>query len=518
MPPKFHTAVGYNLFSEILDRTVVFFEKKSFSFLGYGKSAVVRRVMQRFTEVGLSPFIAKASIHYKQNPDSSIFDEEKIDFADFTFHSSNNTLNIGFKLFLRSFGEFLIHWWMVLFTHLSTPFTRRERMISPVTIVFGVGSESFSGDDGKFLRFCREGPITPLRSSQHIIVMSVNNVTSNEPAYAEYARFPLLALHRCWNMTIVDFFMFFLRHVWLGFVYLYAVLRFPMLALLGKDFAYHEMVLRLNREGAIRDMIITNSNYSSQPMWMSDLPNKQFSTHMIFYSMNIVPFVYKHDQVEAFLPNYRFLKVDALWVWTEYYSHYLKSIGVLGTMHIVGPILWYLPEVLQNVKKRKRDAINIALFDVTPYQQAMEAKLGMVYNYYSASNVEKFLDDICRMSEYIKSLYGKEVVITLKHKREYHPMHDQGYIDFVEGLERGKRVRLADPGQNLYEMIANSDITIVLPYSSPFHVAVSMGKRAILYDPSEELIPAYEKNGLVSFAAGREALLVSINEALSESQ
>jgi hypothetical protein len=59
----------------------------------------------------------------------------------------------------------------------------------------------------------------------------------------------------------------------------------------------------------------------------------------------------------------------------------------------------------------------------------------------------------------------------------------------------------------MYAMLANSDLSIIVPWSSPAYVASHLGRRAVFFDPTMELLPTFESASLVMFASGRTELL-----------
>jgi polysaccharide biosynthesis PFTS motif protein len=69
---------------------------------------------------------------------------------------------------------------------------------------------------------------------------------------------------------------------------------------------------------------------------------------------------------------------------------------------------------------------------------------------------------------------------------------------------------------NMYALLANSDLVIVVPYSSPAYVASSRGAHAVYFDPTKTLMPAFQPAPLVTFASGRAELLRVALDAVSD--
>lgn len=508
---SFHSAIGYLAFEKLGASVSVFFEKNSPSFLGYSQEAVARRCIQRFAELALVDFLKVEAAYHATHACSSLR-EQRIGIAGMSLMPQTGRVAPGIRLIGRSLAEFAAHWSMVLAAHLRALFRASPDGKQPATVLIGVGKESLTGPDGdaEFVRYCMEGPITPLRDATMLIVAATDRLSSTSDHIA-YARFPFLHLAASAGLSLPGFLRFLAGHLGALAAYGYAVIRFPFVATLGRDFAYHAMISRLNREGMLRDVVLSNSAYTAQPLWMVDLPERHFRTHMVWYSMNSVPFVYCWDNVRTDVPNFKYIRVDETWAWTEAFAAYLQSLGISGAFHAVGPILWYLPEISSF---SAADRIRVAVFDVTPVRPELEQEFGLFYNYYSAANSKKFLEDVVRAV--VVAAGGRSVDIILKHKRNHHPIHDPGYIALVEQLERDSNIELADADCNMYTLLQSCHLAIVIPYSSPAFVAASEGVPAIYFDPNEELVPRYEKSELITFASGRQELENQLTNACRE--
>jgi polysaccharide biosynthesis PFTS motif protein len=311
-----------------------------------------------------------------------------------------------------------------------------------------------------------------------------------------------------------QFFRFCYRHLHALGAYLFAIMRCPMISILGRDFAYHAMLAHLNHEALIECIVITNTNYSAQPLWMTDLPCRRFLTHMVWYSQNTIPLVYADDPIGSELPNYRHMRVDVSWVWTVQYSAYLRSLEVPGKINVVGPILWQLPPAADIGRARKNDLV-IVVFDVTPVTDERAGKIGLFRNYYNAVNMSGFLRGVVRVKEMLEQDAGKRVRVLLKHKRGFNSGHDHRYIHFVEELEVKGKVELISFNANIYELISQADIVVVAPYSSPAYIADHLAIPSIFFDSSGELLPTYEKGQDINFASGDDGLMLLANAIIS---
>jgi polysaccharide biosynthesis PFTS motif protein len=246
---------------------------------------------------------------------------------------------------------------------------------------------------------------------------------------------------------------------------------------------------------------------------MHSLPERRYKTHMAWYSQNSIPFVYREDPIEEPMPHFRHIRVDETWVWTEGFADYLRRIGVKGEVHVIGPILFYLPSA---VKINSHSPIRVAVFDVTPFNPEVEKKLGLIDNYYKSDTLIQFMQDILLARGAIENKAGIESSILLKHKRNYHPLHDPHYISFIqESCSSELHFQLVPYETNMFSLLSECNLAVVIPYSSPAYVASYLGIPAIYYDPTRELLPTYEENPLISFASGRDELIHTIREILA---
>ena len=513
----FRTERGYVEFESVISRVEAWAEIAAFDVLGYRRNSLASRLVQRVVEVGLVPFIQECA-RGAEHGSPLVLASEVVRFSDFTVETPSGTVRLRPLCVVRSMVEFALHWLHVAGIALLAVLSRGEGK-SAATLLFGVGSESlaFGSDDGRFADFCRNGPVVPLSEATRMVVQTASKIRPVQPNRFEYARFPLFALLQGNVRSLIDFLRFMLEHLQAAGAYVFAVIRLPLVSLLGRDFAYHALVTYLNRKSLIEAVVITNSNYSSQPLWMSDLPGRRFLTHLVWYSQNTVPLVYADEPIKVNIPNFRHMRIDVSWVWTDAYAAYLRTMSIPGDIHVVGPILWYLPPV-SAVPKDASDDIMFTVFDVTPVKDAVAESIGLLGNYYSTETMTQFVEETLSVCRELEVRTGRRVRLSLKHKRSYNPrLHDPRYIDLISRLSAsGGGLELIPFETNMYALLANSDLVIVVPYSSPAYVASSRGAHAVYFDPTKTLMPAFQPAPLVTFASGRAELLRVALDAVSD--
>ena len=513
----FRTERGYVEFEAVISCVEAWIDVAAFDVLGYRRNSLARRLVQRFVEIGLVPFVRVcAQLAECGNP--LVLVPRAVRFSDFTVEMSSGKVSLRPWCVVRCMAEFVLHWLHVVGIATLAFLSRGERK-GAATLLFGVGSESltFGSDDARFVDFCQNGPVAPLSEATRVVVQTASKIRSVQYNCFEYARFPLFALLQGNVQGLINFLRFMLEHLRAAGAYVFAVVRLPLVSLLGRDFAYHAVVTYLNRKGLIEAVVITNSNYSSQPLWMSDLPGRRFFTHMVWYSQNTVPLVYADEPIKVNIPNYRHMRIDVSWVWTDAYAAYLRALSIPGAIHVVGPILWYLPPV-SAVPKDASDDIMFTLFDVTPVRDAVAESIGLFGNYYSAQNMAQFVEETLSVCRELESRTGRRVRLSLKHKRSYSTrLHDPRYMELISRLSAsGGGIELIPFVTNMYSLLAKSDLAIVVPYSSPAYVASSSGAHAVYFDPTKTLLPTFQPAPLVAFASGRAELLRVAWDAVSD--
>ncbi len=502
----------YAAFNRRIDAVTPWITSKVQPFCGYAAHKVTWRFRQRCTELAVPAFM-RACVVWFGRTGLLPADTERVDCSGLRFETDRSvTLSLG--LFLRAFAEFVLHWLHALAAILLCLRLRPSDTAS-ITLAFGIGTENLiaDGSDARFLAYCRHGPIVPLVEAEMLVVQAVQRVTSTEPDRVRYHRFPLFAALRWRGLGPLAWLRALTSHVVALVSFGWSVMRCPSAIILWRDAAYHAAAAALDRAAGLRAVVLTNSNNASQPLWMTDLQDRRFRTHMVHYSQNSIPIVYAADPVRSNFPGYRHIRVDVSWVWTEGYAKYLKGIGVPGEIHPVGPILWYLLRPAPT--DSEYEDIRIAVFDVTPIRNDVELRIGEINNYYSTANMIRFIEDILYACAKMEQATGKRVRILLKHKRTYKPDHDQDYISLIEKISGpGQAVELLPPDANMYSLISGCDLTLVIPYSSPAFVATSLGCQAIYYDPTMELQPVYDKQPFLTFVAGRDNLVNALRRVL----
>lgn len=506
-----YLARDYQAFDELVEQIKSWVARSAPDMAGYWKTAVAARITQRVTEVGFRPFLAERGRARAVGRSVSMDPGRTLRFGGLVVNISDGGTRPDWRTLLKSFAVFGRRWLEAAVVCGTGVFRRgkaRERR-GTILLAMGMSAVTVRGDDRRFAEFCRRGPIAPLRDASWLVVETTSGMlVSTEPERIEYTTNPVYILARAQRWRPEEFLRFLAEHVRALIAYVVAVARCRLTCILARDLAHHAMVSALNRRGLIEAVVMPHAALG-QALWMSDLAGRRFASHMVWYSSNSTPLAHISDPVTADYAGFRQIRVDVSWVWTEQFARYLKGLGVDGAMKVVGPILWYMPDGTEALSAH--DCIRIAVFDVVPVKPELEAALGIVYyNYYRTECVVDFVEDVLAACQALEARTGKRVLVSLKPKRDSDVIHDPRYAAFIDEVRNSRRATVVPPETNVFSLLGASDVAIVIPYSSPAYVASHLGKPAIYYDPTEELFPTYERNPLVTFAAGRESLIETL--------
>jgi hypothetical protein len=517
---KFNSATVSKLFDDVVDNIESFIvQSASFSIKIYSKKGIIDRTVQiiaSFEKINFGREVTKNPIGLN----NKLANDRVINLRRFQYDPRTEKLKIKLFYFILSVAKFFLKWLQIFFVSL----VKRDKFLSgkesPLTLLYGMHSFNLSEIPYRngFIDFCKKGPIVPLSSANFLIIEgrnSDNTLFKNE--YFLYNKDPILALFKAQKLSITDFFKFSILHLNVFLQYFKLIISFPIFAILYDDFAYYSVVNTLNSKRAIKDVILTVGSSSFQPLWMSSIKDKSFRTHMIWYAKSTIwEYVYKFDKsVYTTRAEFRHIRVDETWSWTQGFSNYLKSIGVTGEFHNVGPILFYMPTV---EKTPVSNVINIVIFDAIPRKKTVsDSILGEknIYTYGSLQNLTDFLKDIISVSELYGKSVNRTVKLSLKHKRKLHPWMSREYFDLVNSLlNEHESLEIVPIKVNLYSLIKGADLVLSVPYSSSLYLSNYLNTLSIFYDPTTTLVPLYEKGDNISFASGKGELLARLEELI----
>lgn len=484
-----------------------------FAACGYSAETLLDRLMQRIVEIALSPYVA--AIKNACAGGNSVLPVRgvRINCGRFLMEIGSGEPTVTVRQFLSNQLEFCVHWAYCLVSIFMVK--SRATNLSAV-LVFGVGEESLfvEKSDERFVDYCRNGPIAPLREGKRFLIQSMStNASSCQPAFS-YFRHPLIALLREVRLGILGRAHLLANHLCLFCAYWFAAFRLPQLSLLGRDFAYSTITRGLDRRELIEAIVLTISSYASQPLWLRELSRAR--VHMVSYSQNWKPIIYAADRLESDVPNLRWIRADTHWVWTHSFADYLQSLCHAKSIEVVGPIVWYLPEI----RSPREDLIEVIIFDVPAFSDEVAVGCGELTNYYHPDNLYSFVRDIVSIRAKMESAFGLPVKLKIKTKRGYNcSAFDLAYFEFLERLNSVGHISLEHHSTNMYSLISASRLVIAYPFTSPATISDVLRVPSIYYDPTGSIVGHNfcDQPSLTDFANTPESLLDVAISALRKS-
>lgn len=450
-------------------------KKFNFGFDGIPDDEIVRRLSQIYVKENFSRFNQQYADGQKN------YQEE----ADLKKAIKNYFSFLGYLIKFSALGV----WQLVL----------SRKKFGNTNCLFDVHGfdKLFKSELVKSKHFFNAGPIKFFNDSDFILITSNDKFSGDKFCFIKN---PWLELLRHKNLSLFDSLFLISQSIGLMIKFSWIMLRFPVLNKLFRDFGFFPLVELVNRAKILKFYAFTNTLADEQNLAINFCHERTFSTHFVSYSVNSKPMKYTYHEGKEFaeFPYFRNIIVDHAWTWDEDQANWLKSFNPHIKTHVVGPILFYLPEFERTV--HKTNEASIAFFDVTPFSDAHIKKgLGWHgYNYYNAPNAIQLLQDLIEVFPQHK--------VVLKPKRNYIAEHDQNYVKLVMSLKNEKKLELLPTDLNIFQMIADSDLVITTPYSSPALIAPSLGKKAIYYDPTGFVVCNYQLPEGVYFCSGKNEL------------
>jgi hypothetical protein len=498
---RYTTGKVYRDYDDIIKKVEHWLTKKSPNILGCEDCHVKARIIQRIVELSFVRINLKKPLTFWRT--FNVAGRLKI-------QCETGIVSVFLKEWFRNIALFIAIWFHMLFYLISALFRNAPAKSFPATLMMEAGG-GYEECDDQFVRFCKFGPITPLSNAAGIIIRSSHTPKKKTDQNFSYVPHPLVHLIEN-HLQRLHRLQLLAQHLLAPIVFIRALIACPISILVSRDISYIPLVDWLDKKDLIEAIVITNSAFTSQPLWMKGLYGQRFKLHMVWYSQNFIPKVYVGEKKGSNLPSARHMRVDVHWVWTKGFKLYLSSLNQRSEINVVGSILWYLPEKLVAINNKQ---LKIAVFDVMPLLDDSGA-YGAVKNYYSASTIQKFITDILGICKRIEEVSGKKITIFLKHKRKPKlGINSTQYLDFINNIQNNNpNFKLIDSQVNLYDLIEKCAISISIPYTSTAYVAAELKKHAIYYDPLSELIPKHEKSKFIHFASGESALQVSLYKYL----
>lgn len=499
---------AFNAFSRHVEQTREWLSQRCDAAVGFSSAELLDRLAQYVVDRGLPSFAQavqtrRAAGEAPMPPEGTV-----LVCGAATMTVGSGALSIARSNVLRLSVDFVVHWAYVLVAIVAGAVTARPLDAAVLVHDLSDSDTRVEGIDAAFVAFCRQGPITPLVNARRLFVSGTEG-PSTDPSLI-YCRYPLVSLVREGRRGVIGRSLLALRHLALLVTYPLAVVRTPMLAVLGRELAYSAVARELDRQGAIDAIVHTCSSYRHQPVWARGLGRAR--THMVWYAQNWRPLRKVEGDEASHFPTTRWIRADEHWVWTESFATFLREV-LTGTMHVVGPILFRLPSRLPPDPSR----FVVLVFDVPAVSDAiMIDPNGEIDNYFHPDRLCAFLRDIVSLKAPLEARLGRAVTIRLKMKRGYQPDYAREYYTFVDDLVARGEIELAEPRDNLFELVSTGTLAISYPFTSAAYVAEAMQIPSIYYDATGLMVSQdFSARGCVAFARRPAELAEALVQGLS---
>ena len=484
--PKFHTSLVYDEYVNYLKK--IKFETDFETDL-VSKEQIQNRLKQKFVSSTLHLYGKKFSdfvvINNSVPSDAQFYDLNSIKV------NAQSKVELSLIVKVKSLLEFISEWFLFLVCIILNRFTANKIETGSVSLLFGLGQESILNEnsDKRFVNYLKsydKHKIEPLGQFESLVVQSDTRIKSTAD-HIFYSKYPQAFIFKKYNFKWMQYFKIFGLHFLSLGDFFKIVVCHPELISIARDFSCLRVFSYISGLGLIKDIMYTMSNCTYQPLWMRLAQTKKPKINKVHYSQNCRQLVYKDYLHEAVNPYFFEVFADTAWVWTDDFKQFVSQVYKCSDVRAVGPIMFYLPTEASSAQFNQTE-FNISLFDVTPFNDDYIKSIGVLNNYYSSENLKKFLHDLIHVSIQIEKELNLKINIFLKHKRSYHKLHEQSYIDLCSQYISQKKIITIPFEENIFNFIADTDLSVAIPYTSTAHICAHYGKESLYYDPTGEIL------------------------------
>lgn len=216
------------------------------------------------------------------------------------------------------------------------------------------------------------------------------------------------------------------------------------------------------------EILICNKLKIKSILWLYSAGEFLYTTNQPIFS----------DQSIRFSIN----EFSEIWVWNNLVKELFESRSLLknnlSNIKVIGPTLNGNWSELKTKRKETNAVFTVTVFDLTP----MKSRLRLNYGEGPFCNTElqeQFYRGIIKLHKNFP-----EIKIIIKTKRGF----NSSLYDFVPALDeilnlKNKNIQINSNRSNPYSLIANSDLVISVPFTSPTMLALSLGVTAVYFDP-----------------------------------
>lgn len=229
-----------------------------------------------------------------------------------------------------------------------------------------------------------------------------------------------------------------------------------------------------------RDYLFSISFFAYRPMWSYAAERAGCLVTNFSYASSFGGF-----KVRGGYPDIEYQFEDTTWprllYWTDDYINFIRPKVKPGVevIHTGLPVHFSDQEYSFPALPEK----TVAVFDVSPADPYVSAKLLPDPQYRNFENGQKFLSDIYEV-------FGKAgYTIVWKRKRSFSTSHNEAYIRFCDAYEQQPNVMVIPPDVSAFHVAERCEYSISMPFTSTAFIGAYFGKPSLFYDAAQTLYP-----------------------------
>ena len=430
-------------------------------------------------------------------------------YAELKINPQNGIISAKLSLFvLKVYFRFLFKWSLMLFCILKSFVCFKNSSIGKGIIIFGlpIGQILTSASDRSLTNFFKQTPVLPLNSASPKFIQCPKLVSVDESQFTQsriniktakryfenknhhYSLYPefdfvsriRLTFFERLRLLCVHFLAFFRAHFYF--------LKVNEVRIIFDELACFWTLKELDLSHKIESVIITNSNYVKQPLWLWD--NVNFQVHYFYYSTAHLIAVKKSSKeaVHAALElQSLFIAPAKHWVWRKTDKFLLEKYYHQRDVEVVG-----VPDFsfkLNNGYLKR----NIIIFDVNPVKISRSSQLGNFDPYLTQKTLMNFITGIIECADKISSEQGDKFEIILKRKRSFVHSEMINYHNLIREYDQKRSDFTITTNFNYVNSKLNRNtICVGVPFTSASYAVAELGVNSIFFDPESALINPFE--------------------------
>ncbi len=299
----------------------------------------------------------------------------------------------------------------------------------------------------------------------------------NDKINVEYSKFFFLPNQRIiFNIKII---IWFVINFFVSIYGLFFSWKYPFLF---NDCLLAYIIKNVRKKDLAYNYFFNQSAHIYKPYWTYIAEKRNCRIIFYFYSTNIIELSSNNMNIPDYL-GWKSISWNNFYFWNNNQKNYIQKFINNFNYKITGPIN-FLPTIKNNHLQIKEKYVLV--FDIRPSRLRLYSFLGKPFDFYTASNTIKFINDIYEITKKHK------IKLIIKQKRLLaggNKLEDPRYYNFLKKISRNLDVNIyyGSEGDGLNDIIKNSLISVSMPYTSTAIISKNINYNTIYYDPTGKL-------------------------------